>query len=352
MSEASSSKPRIILGLMTFGPDPNLGARITSLDEFGQCLDYLQSSGYSEVDTARMYLGEKQEEFTAAVGWKERDLSLATKVYPTKPGMHKPAKLREKFNESLVALQTDQVDIFYLHAADRSVPFAETLEEVHKLYQEGKFKRLGLSNYTSFEVAEIVILCTERGWVRPTIYQAMYNAITANRDQSARNIETELIPCCRRYGLEIVIYNPLAGGVLSGKYKADAISQAPTEGRFSDKNTTGALYRKRYMNQPILDAVNLISPIAVKYNLTLPEIAFRWLNHHSQLRLGKDGILIGVSSIEQLHSNIEATRKGGLPGEVVDTLDEAWMCVKATSADYWHLDLKYTYDTEAALFKQ
>lgn len=178
MSETSSSKPRIILGLMTFGPDPNLGARITSLDEFGQCLDYLKSSGHSEVDTARMYLGEKQEEFTAAVGWKERGLSLATKVYPTKPGMHKPAKLREKFDESLAALQTDQVDIFYLHAADRSVPFSETLEEVNELYQEGKFKRLGLSNYTSFEVAEIVILCTERGWVRPTIYQAMYNAIS------------------------------------------------------------------------------------------------------------------------------------------------------------------------------
>jgi aflatoxin B1 aldehyde reductase len=105
------------------------------------------------------------------------------------------------------------------------------------------------------------------------------------------------------------------------------------------------------MNQPVLDAVNLISQVAAKYNLTLPEIAFRWLNHHSQLRLGKDGILIGVSSIQQLHSNIDATQKGALPQEVVNVLDEAWVCVKATSADYWHLDLKYTYDTEAALFK-
>jgi aflatoxin B1 aldehyde reductase len=191
MSEIPSCKPRVILGLMTFGPDPSLGARITSLDEFGECLDYLKSSGYSEVDTARMYLGEKQEEFTAAVGWKERGLSLATKVYPTKPGIHKPAQLREKFTESLVALKTDQVEIFYLHAADRSVPFAETLEEVNKLYQEGKFKQLGLSNYTSFEVAEIVILCTERGWVRPTIYQAMYNAIS--RPFPARS-ETPSIP--------------------------------------------------------------------------------------------------------------------------------------------------------------
>ena len=173
-----SAKPRVILGLMTFGPDPNVGARVTSLDEFGQCLDHLKSYGYHEVDTARIYLAEKQEEFTAAVGWKERGLSLATKVYPTSPGVHKPENLRRKLNESLAALQTGQVDIFYLHAADRSVPFAETLEEVNKLFQEGKFKRLGLSNYTSFEVAEIVIMCTERGWVRPSIYQAMYNAIS------------------------------------------------------------------------------------------------------------------------------------------------------------------------------
>lgn len=107
------------------------------------------------------------------------------------------------------------------------------------------------------------------------------------------------------------------------------------------------------MNVPILDAVNtLVKPVAEKHGLTLPEIAFRWLNHHSQLRMGKDGILIGVSSLGQLHSNIEAIRKEPLPQEVVNVLDEAWMCVKATSADYWHLDLKYTYDTEAALFKK
>ena len=70
------------------------------------------------------------------------------------------------------------MDIFYLHAADRSVPFDETLEEVNKLHKEGRFVNLGLSNFTAFEVAEIVILCKERGWVRPTIYQGMYNAIS------------------------------------------------------------------------------------------------------------------------------------------------------------------------------
>lgn len=92
--------------------------------------------------------------------------------------MHKPENLRRLFELSLKELGTEQVDIFYLHAPDRSVPFAETLGEVDKLHKEGKFVELGLSNYTAFEVAEIVNICNERGWVRPTIYQGMYNAIS------------------------------------------------------------------------------------------------------------------------------------------------------------------------------
>jgi aflatoxin B1 aldehyde reductase len=175
---ASTGKPRVILGLMTFGPDPSAGARITSLDEFNQQLDYLQSQGYNEVDTARIYVGGKQEAWTREARWKERGLKIATKAYPNVDGQHKPAQLRETFETSLKELGTDKVDIFYLHAPDRSVPFAETLEELDKLHKEGKFVELGLSNYTAFEVAEIVTLAAERGWVRPTIYQAVYNAIS------------------------------------------------------------------------------------------------------------------------------------------------------------------------------
>lgn len=82
------------------------------------------------------------------------------------------------FNESLVALQTTSVPIFYLHAADRSVPFVETLEAVNELHKQGKFETFALSNFTAFEVAEVVVTCKERGWVRPTLYQAMYNALS------------------------------------------------------------------------------------------------------------------------------------------------------------------------------
>jgi aflatoxin B1 aldehyde reductase len=103
---------------------------------------------------------------------------LATKHYPYEPGQHKPEKLRYALEKSLAELKTDCVDIYYLHAADRSVPFKETLAEVDKLHKEGKFRELGLSNFAAFEVAEVVITCEANGFVRPTVYQGMYNAIT------------------------------------------------------------------------------------------------------------------------------------------------------------------------------
>lgn len=171
-------QPRIILGLMTIGPDESKGARITSLDTFTQLLDRFQAAGHNEIDTARIYVGGQQEAFTAQANWKSRGLSVATKWYPQFAGGHKPDVLRENLELSLKELGTDCVDIFYLHAPDRSVPFEATLQTVNELHKEGKFVQLGLSNYTAFEVAEIVTLCNERGWVRPTIYQAMYNAIS------------------------------------------------------------------------------------------------------------------------------------------------------------------------------
>ncbi|KAL2868773.1 aldo/keto reductase family protein [Aspergillus lucknowensis] len=339
----SDPKPRTILGLMTFGPDPKVGARITSLDEFKNVLDHFQSRGYNEIDTARIYMSGAQEDFTAQAGWKERGLQIATKWYPLQPGFHKPHVVREKLEESLRELGTDSVDIFYLHAPDRSVPFVETLEEVDRLYREGKFRQLGLSNYTAFEVAEIALTCQTRGWVRPTIYQAMYNAIV-------RSIETELIPACRRYGLDIVIYNPIAAGILAGKYKSPDI---PAEGRYSAQSPTGHTYRDRYFKDTTFEALQIIDAAASKHGLTMAECAFRWIRHHSQLRMGSegnDGVVIGVSNIGQLEENLQDLEKGPLPEDVVRAFDEAWMLTKATTVVYWHKELQYAYDTKEVLF--
>jgi aflatoxin B1 aldehyde reductase len=325
----SKKLPRVILGCMTMGPPGTNAARVTTVHETKEMFKTLQSYGYTELDTARLYCDGKQEAFTRETGVLKEGFTTATKVYPTEAGMHKPAKLRQLFQTSLTELDQSFVEIFYLHAPDRTVPYEETLEEINKLHAEGKFKIFGLSNYAAWEVAQIAQICISHGWVRPRIYQGMYNALT-------RALEEELLPCCRHYGIDIVVYNPLAGGLFSGRYKSS--SEIPTEGRFSDVegNRSGKLYRDRYFNSVYLDAINRLAPVVEKHGLTLPETAFRWLVHHSKLRpFDGDGIIIGASSIEQLDSNLKNLQKGPLPDEVFQALDEAWYSTRAVAKTYW-----------------
>lgn len=242
-----------------------------------------------------------------------------------------------------IVLLTVATQILYLHRPDRGVPFAETLEAVDRLHKAGKFKKLGVSNFTAFEVAEVVMTCKYNGWVRPTIYQGMYNAIT-------RNIEAELFVACRRYGLDIVVYNPLAGGLFSGKIKSQDL--LPEKGRYSGNTAIANTYRSRYFRDSTFESLKLVEEAAEKAGLTLIEIAMRWVVHHSGLKIkdGNDGIIVGVSSIAQLENNLDNAEKGPLPEEVVKALDEAWAISKAESTNYWHGDLEYTYDPIKVLF--
>lgn len=123
-------KDRIILGLMTFGPEgtEGSGARITDLDTFNKALDVFQARGYGEVDTARAYIGQKQEAFTRDAGWKERGLTLATKVlYPSKHGMYAPDKVFESVENSLKDLNTDCLDVSRMFIANWSLVSGTTL---------------------------------------------------------------------------------------------------------------------------------------------------------------------------------------------------------------------------------
>lgn len=316
---------------MTFGPPDTeqWGTRMTSLDTFNECLDYYQSQGYREIDTARTYVNGHQEGWTKRSNWQQRGLKLATKWYPHNAGEHSKSHVHAALTKSLSELGSDTVDIFYLHAPDRTVPFQETLEACNELYQEGKFKILGLSNYAAWEVAEIWNIADQKDWVKPRVYQAMYNCLT-------RAIEEELVPCCRKYGIDLLVYNPLAGGVLSGKYQSKEV--ADDGGRYSDTNpVVGKMYRDRYLKDSNFEALKAIRPVAESHGLTLLEIAFRWCVHHSKLQVlgGNDGIVIGVSSLEQLQANLTDLEKGPLPDEVVEALDVAWEVAKPSCALYW-----------------
>lgn len=112
MPSIAQAKPRVILGLMTFGPSETHGARITDLETFNKALDTLQARGYNEVDTARYYVGGAQEDFTRQARWKERGLTLATKViYPNELGDNTPEKVIESVETSLKELGTDRLDV-------------------------------------------------------------------------------------------------------------------------------------------------------------------------------------------------------------------------------------------------
>ncbi|KAI0173204.1 Aldo/keto reductase [Hypoxylon sp. FL1284] len=335
---AEQANPRIIMGLMVVGP----GARMTSLDDFKQALDIFQSRGHKELDTARLYLGGKQEAFTRQAGWKERGLEIATKLWPLPPGSHEPDALVKSVETSLADLGTDSVDILYLHAPDRSVPFAKTLAAMDKLHKQGKFKRLGLSNYTSFEVAEIVMTCRQHGWVRPTVYQAIYNCLF-------RTIEDELIPTCRRYGIAVDVYSPTGGGFLLGRITSKDAD--PRDGRYAP-GPFEHLTRGKYFRDGIIEGARLIREAAEARGLNPLELAMRWLVHHSKLRVrdGGDGVVIGFSNLQQLRDNLDYLEKGPLDDKLVDVLEKAWKSSKGDMDVYWQMPMEYGYDTQEVLF--
>jgi aflatoxin B1 aldehyde reductase len=217
-----------------------------------------------------------------------------------------------------------------------------TLEAADKLYRAGKFKRLGLSNYTSYEVAEIVMTCTQNGWVRPTIYQAVYNCVF-------RTIEAELVPACRRYGLSIDAYSPTGGGFLTGKITSS--KDNPQEGRFGPSQVQGWL-RGMYFRDGLIEGAGLIREAAERHGINPVEVALRWVMHHSQLKVvdGDDGIVIGGSSLQQLEENLNSLEKGPLPDELVAVVEQAGRVAKGDMEVYWLFPLEYKYDTQEVLF--
>ncbi|KAI8611160.1 NADP-dependent oxidoreductase domain-containing protein [Chytriomyces sp. MP71] len=309
---------------MTFGT--GVGGRISDRDTIQQIVDEFTKRGHTELDTARMYCEGNTEEVLSEL--KTTGLQVHTKVYPFKAGDHEPEKLMTTFRASLKALQRTKVDIFYLHAPDHSVPFERTLGAVQELYLEGTFTELGLSNYASWQVMQIYHICKSKGYVLPTLYQGMYNALT-------RDAERELLPCLRELGMRFYAYNPLCGGLLSGHHKFET---NPDDGaRFDPKTSQGERYRGRYWNETYFKAVEHVKAAVAKHEgMTLLNAAHRWMFHHSMLDQSKgDGVIIGVSSVAHAVSNLNDCEQGELPADIVAAFDEAYAVTKPLQANYF-----------------
>lgn len=289
--------------------------------------------------------------------WQKRGIVMDTKYSPTygrsvpdtwrKDLRHTPEMLREMLMKSLTALKTDKVDMWYLHSPDRSTPYEVTMKAVNDLYKEGYFKRLGLSNYMAWEVAQICELCKANGWKMPDVYQGVYNALH-------RSVEPELFPCLRHYGIAFYNYNPLAGGYLTSRYHRDDKGE-DIDGRFDPSKWQGRAYRGRYWNDAYFDALDILRPVAKKHGLTEAECALRWNMHHSKMKKEYgDACIIGASStkvrdqlvecfprsaltfLKHMEENMVDFEKGPLPDEVVQALDAGWDRCKGISIRYWH----------------
>lgn len=307
---------KIVLGTMNFGPQLDLEASRVMTQSF-------LNSGFNELDTAYVYNGGDTERYLGDILPNLSGYYLATKVHPRITGKLDRETILMEFNESLKRMNRDKVDLLYFHFPDGKTPIDEALETVAELYEQGKVKELGLSNYPAWQVVDIWHKCEKYGCPKPTVYQGMYNAL-------CRNVEPELFPAIRALGMRFYAFNPLAGGMLTGKHQH--FEDAPEPGRFARLKS----YRDRYWKQSYFDAVDEIRKACEAEGIPMVEAAYRWLSNHSMMDATKgDGILLGASKITQMEQNMEAAKKGELPPSILDAMDGAWEMAKPDSPAYF-----------------
>jgi len=316
MTELDFTRP--VLGTMTFGDT-------VTADVAAQMVDAALAAGITHIDTANGYAGGEAERILADVLRGRRDqVTVATKAgipHPDADGKAplSPVGLRASVEGSLRRLDTERVDLFYLHQPDRATPLHETLSTVAQLVEEGKIGALGVSNYAAWQIAEINHLADQVGAPRPVVAQQVYNLL-------ARRIEDEYAEFAAVTGLITMVYNPLGGGLLTGRHSFDA---DPAEGRFGDSRLA-AMYKQRYWNTTVFDALSQLAVLADKAGLPMTELALRWLV--SKPVAGP--LLLGGSKVSHLENNIAAIGAGPLDADLVAECDDIGATLRGTMPNY------------------
>jgi len=340
------ARPRLVFGNMTWGPGAQVNKEVATKQLEALLKEPLArvQSGPEEgkvlVDTARIYRSGDSETLLGEIlkenpSWRSQ-ISLHTKCnYMVSPMTREG--ITTQLNNSLKALGVEKVDIYYIHFPDIKTPIEETFSTLNDLHKEGKFAELGLSNYAAWDVVRIYYLCKNKGYVVPTVYQGLYNAI-------ARHPEAELFPALRAFGIRSYWYNPLAGGLLTGRYSSLDEKEKLTEGRFSpqfdivgEKDTTSALkgkthilYGARYFKQRLLESLEVIRKACEQEKIPMAEAAIRWTLFHSKLSVKHhDGLLFGASSVSQVESNVKSYTGSELPQSIVEAYNQAWLVALA-----------------------
>lgn len=306
---------RACMGTMTFGSQ-------TDVDGAAAMVDLCFARGVDFFDTANVYNQGRSEEILGEVlGDRRERVILASKVRnpmgdPVEyRGLSRDA-IRRGIEESLRRLGTDYLDIYYLHLPDYETPIEESLATLEELREEGIIRYPATSNYSAWQMAEMFSICEREGWAKPWIAQPMYNL-------AARGIEQEYLAFTERYGIANVVYNPLAGGLLTGKQSREA----PLPGTRFDGNR---MYLDRFWHDEYFHAVSELGMIARDADLTPVQLALGWLRAQE----GADCIIVGASRVEHLEENLDAFDTPPLSDDVLRACDGVWARLRGPTPSY------------------
>ena len=280
-----------------------------------KCVREALNQGITTFDTADVYANTKAEVVLAKAlkGVRRESYELFTKVYwPTGPGKNDRGLSRKHIMESchasLKRLNTDHIDLYQLHRFDFETPLEESLGALDDLVRQGKVMYVGFSEWTAEQIARGLKIQDQRGYNRFVSSQPQYSALW-------RVIEAEVVPLSQREGIGQIVWSPMAQGVLTGKYLPG--KKAPAGSRATDKKS-GAAMISRWMKDDVLEAVQLLKPIAESVDLSMSQLALAWVLQNPNV----SSAIMGATKPAQIRDNVKASGVK-LPAEVMKAIDGA-----------------------------
>jgi aryl-alcohol dehydrogenase-like predicted oxidoreductase len=269
------------------------GSKTLPLDQVNRIIDAAFDLGINFIDTADSYTAGQSEETLghALKGRRSRFIVASKFFFPTGDGPNDRGTSRhhmmETLEESLRRLQSDYVDLYYIHRWDEDTPIEETLRALDDAVRAGKVRYVGCSAFAGWQLAHANLLAQVRGWSPPIVVQCAYNMLQ-------RDAEREVLPYCRAHKVGFVPYYPLAGGFLTGKYKRGEPPPPGSRGETSREV-------KSYMTEPSYDKVEKLSNWAQTRSRGLNELAEAWLLAQPQVC----SVISGATRLEHLLSNVK-----------------------------------------------
>jgi aryl-alcohol dehydrogenase-like predicted oxidoreductase len=303
---------RACLGAMMFG---HSATAPSNEEEARRIIDAFLGDGGNFIDTANRYTGGESEEVVGrAINAKRDEVVLATKGFgpigegPNDRGLGRKY-LTRALEDSLRRLGTDYIDVYQCHAPDADTPIEETMATLHGFVQSGKVRYIGCSNWTGSQIVEAQ-------WAAQRIAGTPLISLQPPYSLVSRRIEADVLPTCQRQGLGTMIYSPLGGGVLTGKYKRG--EDPPADSRFA----RGAMWG-RMLNDQNLDAADELGKVAAELGTTPTAVALAWV----LARRGVTSVIIGPRTFDQFQQNMEGFDLT-LDPAVVKRLGDAtqWAC--------------------------